>query len=105
MLGAQQLDAEELGLAGLVRRMLRRPVLAADRAAMSLRTVPTCRERLGQHHGRARNLGVQAGKRAHERAQVEVQRERRAGAGAEMPTMGVPSTMAKLEWCPGPWFV
>ena len=53
MLGAQQLDAEELGLAGLVRRMLRGPVLAADRDAPAL--------------------------------------------GPEMPTMGVPSTMAKLE--------
>ena len=82
MLGAQQLDAEELGLAGLVRRMLRGPVLAADRAAMPLRAVPTRRERLGQHHGRARNLGAQARERAHERTQVEVQRERRAGAGA-----------------------
>lgn len=42
MLGAQQLDAEELGLARLVRRMLRGPVLAADRAAVPLRAVAAC---------------------------------------------------------------
>ena len=82
MLGAQHLDAEKLGLAGLVRRMLRGAVFAAHRAAVLARaTRATCRERLGQHHRRARNLRLKARKRAHQRAQVEVQRERCAGAG------------------------
>ncbi len=82
MLGTQQLDAEELGLAGLVIRMLHRALLAAALpAARTLRTARAARrlrEFLGQHHRRALHLGLKPQKRAHERAQVEIQRERRA---------------------------
>ena len=52
MLGSQQLDAEELGLSGLVRRMLRGPVLAADRAAVLLRGTSESRPENARMSGR-----------------------------------------------------